>query len=120
MISGFNENNWLAVDITKAGQGSEKRYVDSRSVFRVIDEQGEAIGRLHEFIVIASKDISIMSTTMGGMAQDLQSYGKEMEYYAAKLHQVDKRVEVSNMFFLWQFFKTDKAFMLPFGSIRSL
>ena len=50
---------------------------------------------LHKTIVNYSKDISIMSTTMGGMAQDLQSYGKEMEYYATKLHQVEKRVEVS-------------------------
>ena len=94
MIAGFNENNWLDVAIKKVGQGSAKRYVDSRSVVRIIDEQGEAIGRLHETIVNDSKDISIMSTKMGGMAQDLQSYGKEMEYYAAKLHQVDNRVEV--------------------------
>ena len=50
--------------------------------------QGEAVERLHETIVNSSKDISIMSTTMGGMAQDLQSYGKEMEYYATKLHLV--------------------------------
>ena len=82
MIAGFNENNWLDFDIKKAGQGSAKRYVDSRSVVRIIDEQGEAIGRLHETILNYSKYISIMSTTMGGMAQDLQSYGKEMEYYA--------------------------------------
>ena len=44
-----------------------------------------------------------MSTTMGGMGQDLHNMGKYIEYYAAKLHQVDKRVEVSHMFFLWQF-----------------
>ena len=94
MIAGFNENNWLDVAIKKVGQGSAKRYVDSCSGVRVFDEQGGAIGRLHETIMNASKDISIMSTTMGGMAQDLQSYGKEMEYYAAKLHQVDKRVEI--------------------------
>ena len=50
---------------------SAKRYVDSRSVVKVIDEQGEVIGRLHERIVNYSKNISIMSTTMGGMAQDL-------------------------------------------------
>ena len=48
----------------------------------------------------ATKDISIMSTTMGGISQDLQSYGKEIKYYAAKLHQVDKRVEVSHILFL--------------------
>ena len=71
MIAGFNENNWLDVVIRKVGQGSSKRYVDSRSVVRVTDEQGEAIGILHETIVNATKDISIMSTKMGGMAQDL-------------------------------------------------
>ena len=76
VIAGFNENNWLGFDIKKAGQGSAKRYVDSRSVVRIIDEQGEAIGRLHKTIVNASKDISIMSTKMGSIAQDLQSYGK--------------------------------------------
>ena len=46
VISGFNENNWLVVDVAKVGQGSAKRYVDSRCVVGVIDEQGEAIGRL--------------------------------------------------------------------------
>ena len=29
VIAGFNETNWLAVDISKIGQGSAKRYVDS-------------------------------------------------------------------------------------------
>ena len=76
MIAGFYEKNWLDVAIKKVGQGSAKRYVDSRSFVKVIDEQGEVIGRLHETIVNSSKGISIMSTTMGGMAQDLQSYGK--------------------------------------------
>ena len=95
VTAGFNENNWLDVAIKKVGQGSAKRYVDSRSVVKVIDEQGELIERLHKTIVNSSKDISIMSTKIGGMAQDLQSYGKEMEYYATNLHQVDKRVEVS-------------------------
>ena len=95
MVTGFNEKNWLDVAIKKVDQGSEKRYVDSRSAVKVIDEQREAIGRSHETIVNSSKDISIMSTTMVGMAQDLQSYGKEMEYYATKLHQVDNHIEVS-------------------------
>ena len=70
----------MDVAIKKVGQVSAKRYVDSLYVVRIIDEQGEEIGRLHETIVNSSKDISIMSTTMDGMAQDLQSYGKEMEY----------------------------------------
>ena len=85
MIAGFNEKNWLDVAIKKFGQGYAKRYVDSCSVVKVIDEQGEVIGRLHKTIVNSFKDISIMSTKMGGMAQDLQSYIKEMEYYATKL-----------------------------------
>ena len=79
----------MAVDISKFSQGSAKRYVDSRSVVSVIDEQGEAIGRLHEIIQNANKHINIMSTTMVGMGQDLHNMGKEMEYYAAKLRQVD-------------------------------
>ena len=55
VIVGFNKQNWLAVDIAKVGQGSAKRYVDSRSVVRVIDEEGEAIGRWHETIQNATK-----------------------------------------------------------------
>ena len=110
----------MAFEIAKVGQGSAKRYVNSRSVVSVIDEQGEAIGRLHEIIQNANKHINIMSTTMGGMGQDLHNMEKEMEYYAAKLRQVDKRVEVSHIFFLWQFLKTDKDYMLPFGIIISL
>ena len=104
----------------KVGQGSAKRYVDSHSAVRVIDEQDAAIGILHETIHNATKRINIMSTTMVGTGQDLHSMGKEMEYYTAKLHQVNKRVEVSHMFFLWQFLNTDKDYMLPFVSIRSL
>ena len=116
VIAGFNENNWLDVAIKKVGLGYAKRYVDSRSVVKVIDEQGEAIGRLHETIVNSSKDISIMSTTMGGMAQDLQSYVKEMEYYVAKIHLVEKRVGVS--FILLCFCLCYRIFSLSW--IRSL
>ena len=50
---------------------------------------------MHKTIVNASKYVSIMSTTMGGMAQDLHRYAKDMEYYAAKLHHVVKRVDLS-------------------------
>ena len=110
----------MDVDIAKVGQGSSKSYVDSRSVVRVIDEQGEAIGRLHETIQNATKHMNIMSSTMGGMEKDFDNMVKEMEYYATKLHQVGKSVEVRHIFFLWQFFKTDKDYMLLFGSIRSL
>ena len=104
----------------KVGQGYAKRYVDSRFVVRVIDEKCEVVGRLHQTIHNVTKHRNSMSTTMGGMGQDLHNMGKEMEYYATKLHQVDQRVEVSNVYFLWQFLKTDKDYMLPFGSIRSL
>ena len=85
----------MDITIKKVGQGSSKRSVDSRSIVEVIDEQGAVIRRMHETIVTSSKDINIMSTTMGGMAQDLQSYGIEMNSFATKLHQLDERVEVS-------------------------
>ena len=74
VIAGFNEKILLDVAIKTVGQGSAKRYVDSCSVVRIIVEQVEAIGRLYETIVNATKDISIMSTTMCGMVQDLHSY----------------------------------------------
>ena len=99
----FLTKNWLAVEVSKVGQGYTKRYVYSRCVVRVFDNQGEAIGKLQKTIQNITKHINIMSTTMGGMGQDLHNMGKEMEYYAAKLHQVEKRVEVSDMFSLWHF-----------------
>ena len=54
------------------------------------------------------------------MGQDLHNMGKEMEYYATKLYHVEKGVDVSNMFYLWQFFMRYKDSILPFGSIRPL
>ena len=59
---------------------------NSRSIVKVIGEQGELIGRLNKAILNSSKYISIMSTTMGGMAQDLQSYGIEMKSYATEIN----------------------------------
>ena len=56
VIGDFNENNWLAVDVSKVGQFSTKRYVDSHCVVRVIDKQDEAIGRLHQTIQNATKE----------------------------------------------------------------
>ena len=94
MIAGFNEKKWLDITIKKVGQGSSKRYVGSRSIMKVIDKQGDVISIFNKMIVNSSKDVNIMSTTMGGMAQNLQSYGIETKYYATKLHQVDIRVEV--------------------------
>ena len=86
-----------------------------------------------------------MSTTMVGMGKDLHNTEKEMEYYASKLHQVEKHIEVSNMFSFgiisslcfhsWNcvifnavpllmlktlFSLLYMDFMVPFGSIRSL
>ena len=87
VIAGFNEKNWFSVDFANVGQGYAKRYVDSPCVVRVIDKQGEAIGILHQTIQNPTKHINIISTKMGGMGQDLHNMGKEMEYYAAKLHQ---------------------------------
>ena len=84
--AGFNETNWLAVEVKKFGQGSTKRYVDSCCIVRVIDEKGEAIGILHQTIQNANKHINVMYTTMGGMGQELHSMGKDMKYYAAKIH----------------------------------
>ena len=76
VIGGFQQNNWLAVDVSKFGQGSAKNYVDSRCVVRVIDEQVEVIGRLHQTIQNVTKKKNIMSNTMGGMVQDLHIIGK--------------------------------------------
>ena len=98
VIAGFNEKKWLAVDVSKVGQGYAKSYVDSRCIIRIIADQVEAIGRLHKTIQNATKGINIMSTAMGGMGKDLHNMRKYMEYYAAELHQVDKRVEVSNIY----------------------
>ena len=39
-----------------------------------------------------------MSTKMGALGQELHNLEKEMEYYASKLHQVGKQVEVSNIY----------------------
>ena len=51
---------------------------------------------MHQTIQNATKGINSTSTTMSGMGQDLHNMEKYMEYYAAKLHQMGKLVEVSN------------------------
>ena len=79
-IEGFNKNNWLAVDVSKVGQGSTKRYVDSCCVVRVIEEQGGEIGRFNQKSQNVTKHINIISTTMGGMVKDLHNMRKYMEY----------------------------------------
>ena len=93
----------LAVDVSKIGKGPAKRYSDSRCVIILIDEQGGEIGRLHQTIQNDTKDINIISDTTGGIGQDLHNMVKDMEYYAAKLHQVEKSVEVSNIFYFGSF-----------------
>ena len=79
VIAGFNKNNWLAVDVSKIGQGFAKRYVYSCFIVRVIYKQGKAIGRLHQTIQNDTKHMIIVSTKMGGMGQHLHNMGKEME-----------------------------------------
>ena len=75
------------IDISKLGRGFVKRYVGSRCVVSVIDGKGEAIARLHQKIQNDTKHINIMYTAMGGMGHYLYKMGKEMEYYADRLHQ---------------------------------
>ena len=64
---------WLAVDVSKVGQGSAKKYVDSSFFNTIIDKQGEAIGRLHHIVQNVTKCINIRSTKMGGMGKDLKN-----------------------------------------------
>ena len=77
----------MAVDVSKVGQGSAKRYVDSPCVVRVIDEQGEAIGILHQTIQNSTNGINIMFTAIFFMGQDLHNMGKDIEHYTAKIDQ---------------------------------
>ena len=43
VIDGFNDKNWLGVNIDKFGSGYSKRYDDSLCVLNVIYEQGDSI-----------------------------------------------------------------------------
>ena len=54
--------------------------------------------RLNQTVHNYSKGINIIYTTMASMVQELHNLEKEMEYSAGKLHQVDKRVEVNNIY----------------------
>ena len=49
-IGGFNKENWLEVDVSRFSLGYSKSYINSPCLIRVIDEQGESIGRLHQTI----------------------------------------------------------------------
>ena len=102
VIGGFNKKNWLAADVSKVVQGSVKGYVNSCFLIRVIEKKGDVIGILHQTTHNDTKGINSMFTTICDMGQDLQNMGKYMEYYADKLHQVEKRVEVSNIYPLWR------------------
>ena len=88
----------MGVKISKVGRGFSKMYVDSRCLITVIYKQGEVIGRLNQTFQNASKGINIMCITMGDMGQYLRNLEIYMEYYASKLHQVEKQVEVSNLY----------------------
>ena len=55
MIDGFNDKNWLGVNIEKIGSRSAKSYVDSRCVVSVIDEQGYDIGKTGNIMQSALK-----------------------------------------------------------------
>ena len=70
VIWGFNENNWLGVEISKVGRSSSKRYVGSCFLVRVIYEQVKSIGILNQTIHNSSKGINIMSNKMGGIGQE--------------------------------------------------
>ena len=60
----------MGVNIGKNGSVSAKRYVDSRFMVSVIDEEGDAIGRFGNTIKSDSKEIKLMSTTMGAMGKN--------------------------------------------------
>ena len=100
--------NWLGVNIEKIGSGYAKRQVDSRYVVSVIDEQGYAIGRIGNTIQSDSKEIKLMSTTMGAMGKNQYNMEKEIEFYANKLYCVDQRIEVSSFYNLLLFLKNGK------------
>ena len=57
VIDGFNNKNWLGVNIEKIGSGYAKRYVDGRCVVSAMDKQGDAIGEISNTTQIASKEI---------------------------------------------------------------
>ena len=46
----------------------------------------------------SDKGINIISNTKGGMGKDFHNLKKEMECYMVTLYQVDKWVEVSNIY----------------------
>ena len=100
VIAGFNKNNWLAVDVSNVCHGSSERYVNSWCLVGLIDNQVRAIGRLNQTIHNATKVLNNMSIKIGDMWRDLQKHIRAMEYYASKLHLVEKSVEVSNIFCL--------------------
>ena len=69
VIGGFNNKNWLGFDISKVGHGYSKKYVGSRFLISVINEQGEVIGILNQTIQNASKGITTMSPIVGDIKQ---------------------------------------------------
>ena len=75
VIGGFNQNIWLVFNFSKVGHGYSKMYVNSCFLVRLINDQGEAIGRLNQEIHNASKGINIMSTLMGCKGKYLHNMG---------------------------------------------
>ena len=79
-------------NISKVGLRSSIWYIYSGCLVRVIYTQDEAIERIRKIVQNYSKGITILSSTMVYMEQDLNNQHKEMEYYASELHQMDKQV----------------------------
>ena len=55
VIGSFNQNIWLAVDVSKVGNGYLIMYVDTCFLVMLIDEQGEDIEGLNQNIYYAYK-----------------------------------------------------------------
>ena len=55
MIDVLNNKSWLGVNIDKTGSGYSNRCVDSPCVVSVIENQGDAIGRLSHNLYISYK-----------------------------------------------------------------
>ena len=75
VIVGFNEKlavGWRFKSFTRFW----KKFVNICFIVRLIDDQGEVIGRLHQTIQNSTKGINITSTIMSDMEQDLQNIGK--------------------------------------------
>ena len=57
----------------------EKHYADIHRVVILIDDQGYTIENICNTMLIASKEINVMSTTMDVIGRNLQNVEKEIE-----------------------------------------